>query len=105
MVKNKGKGRAEPAPTLMETDPRTITLFCWVLDVSSSAFPVDIEHSMTVGHLKDAILGKKSATFANVDADQLKLWKVSGFSPLLQNYAPKSTARSLSRSTGISRTK
>ena len=66
----------------METDPRTITLFCWVLDVSSSAFSVDIEHSITVGHLKDAILEKKSVTFANLDADQLKLWKVSGFSPL-----------------------
>jgi len=82
MPKNKGKGRAELAPMPMETDPRTITLFCWVLDVSSSAFSVDIEHSITVGHLKDAILEKKSVTFANLDADQLKLWKVSGFSPL-----------------------
>jgi hypothetical protein len=105
MTKKKGKGTAKPAPTLMETDRRNITLFCWILDVSVTAFPVDIEHSITVGHLKDAILKKKSPMFANVDTDQLTLWKVSGFSPLLQNYALKSPTRSPSRSTMISRTK
>jgi len=53
MVKKKGKGRAKPVPTLMEPDPRNITLFGWVLDVSNSAFLVHIEHSMTVSHLKE----------------------------------------------------
>ena len=105
MVKKKGKGRAKPVPTLMEPDPRNITLFGWVLDVSNSAFLVHIEHSMTVSHLKEAIKKKKPVTFANVDADQLKLWKVSGFSPLLQDYALKSPTRSPSRSRVISRTK
>jgi len=85
MVKNKGKGRAEPAPTPMETGPHNITLFCWILDESGSPFPVDIQHSMTVGHLKDAIFKKKSDTFANVDADQLTLegqWLSSTFTKL-----------------------
>jgi len=56
---------------------RTIPLFCWILDVSHSPFPVDIDDSRTVGHLKEEILTKKSATFANIEADQLILWKVS----------------------------
>jgi len=59
------------------TNPRTIPLFCWILDVSHSPFPVDIDDSRTVGHLKEEILTKKSATFANIEADQLTLWKVS----------------------------
>jgi hypothetical protein len=71
----KGKGRAEPPPT-------TITLFCWILGVSDSPFSIDIEDSKTVDHLKKAIVKEKPVTFANVEADQLKLWKVSGFSPL-----------------------
>jgi hypothetical protein len=71
----KGKGCVEPLPT-------TITLFCWILNVSDSPFPVDMEDSKTVGHLKNMIVKKKPVTFANVEADQLKLWKVSGFSIL-----------------------
>jgi hypothetical protein len=57
---------------------RSITLFCWILDVSDRPFPVDIDDSTTVAHLKEAILKKKSTTFADIEADQLTLWKVSG---------------------------
>jgi hypothetical protein len=42
----KGKGCAEPAPT--------ITLFCWILNESDSLF--DIKDSKMVDHLKDAIV-------------------------------------------------
>jgi len=45
--------------------------------VSQSAFQVDIDGSKTVGHLK-AIVKEKSTTFVNIEADLLKLRKVSG---------------------------
>jgi hypothetical protein len=61
----------------MDDPRRTIPLFCWILDVSHSPFPVDIDDSRTVGHLKKAIVKEKSATFANIEPDQLILWKVS----------------------------
>jgi hypothetical protein len=54
----------------------TITLFCWVLDVSNRSFSVDIEDNLTVDHLKDAITKKKPGSFANVDPDELDLWKI-----------------------------
>jgi hypothetical protein len=57
----------------------SLTLFCWILGVSDHPFPVDIEDSRTVGHLKEAIVKKKPAAFANVDPDQLTLWQVHGF--------------------------
>jgi hypothetical protein len=60
--------------------PRSLTLFCWILGVSDHPFPVDIEDTRTVGHLKEAIVKKKPTAFANVDPDQLTLWKVRGFS-------------------------
>jgi hypothetical protein len=58
---------------------RTITLFCWILDVSARPFSVDTEDSTTVAHLKKAIVKEKSSTLANIEADQLVLWKVSPF--------------------------
>ena len=61
----------------MDIPPRTIPLFCWILDVSHSPFLVDVDDSRTVGHLKEAIVKKKSNTLANIEADQLTLWKVS----------------------------
>jgi hypothetical protein len=66
----------------MDNPPRIITLFCWIFDVSDRPFPVDIDDSTTVAHLKEAIVKKKSATFVHIEADQLTLWKVCGFSPL-----------------------
>ena len=62
--------------------PRTITLFCWILNVSTAAFPVDVDDNRTVGHLKKAIVKEKPRGFANVNADKLTLWKVSDFPPL-----------------------
>ena len=59
--------------------PRLITLFCWILGISDHPFPVDIEDTRTVGHLKKAILKEKPSAFANIDPDQLTLWKVRGF--------------------------
>jgi hypothetical protein len=64
--------------TPMDNPQRTITLFCWILDVSDRPFSVSIEEARTVDDLKEAIVQKKSATFANIEADQLTLWKVSG---------------------------
>jgi hypothetical protein len=65
---------------MASNDARPLTLFCWILGVSDHPFPVDIEDIRTVGHLKEAIVKKKPIVFANVDPDQLTLWKVCGFS-------------------------
>lgn len=59
------------------TNPRTIPLFCWILDVSDRSFSVSIEETQTVDNLKKVIVKEKSTTFANIEADQLTLWKVS----------------------------
>jgi len=56
--------------------PRQLTLFCWILGVSHSSFPVDIEDNGTVDDLKTAIVKKNPRALANVDADDLTLWKV-----------------------------
>jgi uncharacterized protein YbdZ (MbtH family) len=53
----------------------SITLFCLVQG-APTAFPVDIDSSLTVGHLKKAIKAEKANDFANIDADRLRLWKV-----------------------------
>jgi hypothetical protein len=62
----------------MSNQPRSIKLFCWILDVSDRSFPVDIDDSQTVGDLKEAIVRKNPNTFVNVDAFLLELRKVSG---------------------------
>lgn len=55
-----------------------LSLFCYVLgDDPQQIFPVKIAPTETVGDLKDAIKAKKSNTLKDVDADTLKLWKVS----------------------------
>src|SRR5262245_4968350 len=53
-------------------------LFCWILHNSASPFAVDIEESESVGDLKKAMIKENPHMFSNVDAPQLKLWKVSG---------------------------
>src|SRR6202020_3547174 len=85
---------------------RTVALFCWILDVSDHPFPVDIEDSRTVGHLKKNILRENPSASANVDAFELTLWKVFSFLRFDQflGYMP-TFARVLSRSTGASRRK
>jgi hypothetical protein len=65
---------------MASSSARPLTLFCWILDMSDRAFPVDTKDSRTVGHLKEAIVKKKPMVFANVDPNQLTLWKVCDFS-------------------------
>ena len=56
----------------------SITLLCLVKrNTLVNAFPVDINKDQLVGHLKDAIKTKKHKTFHGVEADELKLWKVT----------------------------
>ena len=56
----------------------SITLLCLVKgNTLANAFPVDINKDQLVGHLKDAIKTKKHKTFHGVEADELKLWKVT----------------------------
>ena len=55
-----------------------ITLLCLVKgNTTASAFPVDIEKDQLVGHLKKVIKAEQPQTFANVDAKDIKLWKVT----------------------------
>jgi len=64
--------------------------------VSKDSFQVDVDDNETVTSLKEAIVKKKPVTFANIEADELTLWQVSGFSPLSQIYTYKFLARCLS---------
>ncbi|KAG2795927.1 hypothetical protein PC113_g25205 [Phytophthora cactorum] len=50
-----------------------VTLFCAVVGVAGSAFPVDIDANKSVGHLKDAIKEKNAATIT-CDAKDLQLF-------------------------------
>src|SRR3954447_20826397 len=55
----------------------TITLLCLVKgNRTANAFAIDIDSEKLVSHLKEAIKGKNAQTFANVDAKDIKLWKV-----------------------------
>jgi hypothetical protein len=55
----------------------SITLLCLVKgNTLANAFPVDIEKYQLVGHLKKVIKAEQPQTFANVDAKDIKLWKV-----------------------------
>src|SRR4051794_25070402 len=58
----------------------TITLSCLVVGENpyENSFPVDIDTNKvkTVGHLKKAIKEENTQAFANVDAKDIKLWKV-----------------------------
>jgi hypothetical protein len=61
------------------TTPRTLPLFCWILDVSQNVFLVEIDDNKTLGHLKEAVVKKNPVTFANLEVDQLELRKVRNF--------------------------
>ncbi|GBB84356.1 hypothetical protein RclHR1_10980008 [Rhizophagus clarus] len=56
----------------------TITLSCLVVGENpyENAFEVDIEINKSISKLKDAIKEKNTQAFANVDAKDIKLWKV-----------------------------
>ncbi|KAF9321339.1 hypothetical protein BG003_002520 [Podila horticola] len=53
-----------------------LTLFCPAVG-ESTPFPVEIEPTKTIGGLKKAIKDEKDIAFADVDADELTLWRVS----------------------------
>ncbi|KAG0282484.1 hypothetical protein BGZ97_008966 [Linnemannia gamsii] len=55
-------------------------------DSTPQVFPVDIESSKTVGHLKDTILAKNPHTFHGIDARRLKLWHISVAIPENEGY-------------------
>src|SRR3954447_23557217 len=56
----------------------SITLFCLVKgNTTANAFEVDIEKDKSISHLKKVIKAEKQNDFAGVDADKLKLWKVT----------------------------
>ena len=56
----------------------SITLFCLVKgNTTANAFSVKISRDEPISELKDAIKAKKQNDFAGVDADRLKLWKVT----------------------------
>src|SRR5947209_10598322 len=56
----------------------SITLFCLVKGSTiANAFEVDIEKDKSISKLKEAIKEKNAQTFANVDAKDIKLWKVT----------------------------
>src|SRR5947209_3918915 len=56
----------------------SITLLCLVKgNTLANAFPVDIDKDQLVGHLKKVIKAEKQNDFASIDADKLKLWKVT----------------------------
>ncbi|KAG1894527.1 uncharacterized protein F5891DRAFT_893524, partial [Suillus fuscotomentosus] len=64
------------APPAVSSEP--LHLNCIVLgDDPSHIFPINIAQTRTVGDLKDMIKDKKKRYFDHVDADSLKLWKVS----------------------------
>jgi hypothetical protein len=52
------------------------TIFC-LLEDRGGPFPVDIDQTRTVGHLKDAIRSKNPVTLATVDAKDLTLYHVN----------------------------
>jgi hypothetical protein len=58
---------------------RTLSLVCWILDVSKNLFLVKINDNKTVGHLKEAVVKENPVTFPNLEVDQLELRKVRGF--------------------------
>src|SRR4051812_3277533 len=54
-----------------------VTLLCLVHgDSSGHSFAVNISNDKLVSHLKDKIKKKNPATFNNIDAKALTLWKV-----------------------------
>ncbi|CAG8634333.1 6658_t:CDS:2 [Paraglomus brasilianum] len=57
----------------------SITLVCLIKgNLPENAFAIDINYNSNklISHLKDAIKAKNVQTFANIDAKDLKLWKV-----------------------------
>jgi len=53
-----------------------LSLYVYVIGLGSP-FPVDIERSKTVGHLKEAILQKRPNALKGIDAAELVLYKAA----------------------------
>ncbi|GBC07921.1 hypothetical protein RclHR1_00780001 [Rhizophagus clarus] len=63
-------------------EKENISLFCLIQgNALTDAFEIDIEKSKSVSKLKDIIKKKNAQTFANVDAKDIKLWKISKYFP------------------------
>ncbi|KAG1766753.1 hypothetical protein EV702DRAFT_980692 [Suillus placidus] len=59
-------------------------LNCIVLgDDPSRIFAVDIGETQTVSELREVIQDEKKPEFDHIDADRLKLWKVSNLIPVI----------------------
>jgi hypothetical protein len=61
---------------------RSLSLFCWILDVSFKPFLVKIDDSLAVGDLRIKIVDENRETFRDVDKSQIELLQVSGTSTL-----------------------
>ena len=64
------------------SDKVSHTIFCTIHGgnpASSQSFSVKIDENETVGELKDYILQKKPKSLANVEADELILYKINAF--------------------------
>jgi len=53
-----------------------LDIFC-VIEGQTTSFPVEIESTKTVGHLKKAIKADQSPDFDDINAKNLTLWRVS----------------------------
>ncbi|CAI5716674.1 unnamed protein product [Peronospora farinosa] len=51
-----------------------VKLFCVIFGMKESVFPVNIDTTMSVGDLKEAIAAKKTNALKNVDANHLRLF-------------------------------
>ncbi|KAE9000681.1 hypothetical protein PR003_g18494 [Phytophthora rubi] len=51
-----------------------VQLFCAIVGVAGSAFPVDIDTGETMGDLKKAIKKEKKNMLKDIDADKLQLF-------------------------------
>jgi hypothetical protein len=61
---------------LNSNPPEMYTIFC-LLEGRGGPFPIDINETQTVAHLKKEIKKEKAVALADVDADDLKLYHVN----------------------------
>ncbi|KIM39924.1 hypothetical protein M413DRAFT_187569 [Hebeloma cylindrosporum] len=61
-----------------------LELYGWILNVSATPFIAVVKRGGTVMHLQSAIKKAKENSLHGIDADQLKVWKVDTFSPVLR---------------------
>src|SRR5216683_986232 len=54
-----------------------LKLYVYIVGRSSSAFPLTIKRTLTVGELKDEIVAEKPKTLEDLEADELILYKVN----------------------------